>query len=122
MPLSGGLALLVAFAGAQPAWLLVPLLLLYAASMNLDSAALTAGLLTETPAEKRGTALALYSTIGFAGGFVGPVAFGMALDAFGRSTHAGWAAGFVTLAIGVGFGRWAIGRIDSPGSPGRNNS
>jgi hypothetical protein len=46
----------------------------------------------------------------------------MALDAFGRSTHAGWAAGFVTLAIGVGFGRWAIGRIDSPGSPGRNNS
>lgn len=120
MPLSGGLALLVAFAGAQPSWLLVPLLLLYAASMNLDSAALTAGLLTETPAEKRGTALALYSTIGFAGGFVGPVAFGMALDAFNRSTHAGWAAGFVTLAIGVGFGRWAIGRIEIAGSPGSN--
>jgi MFS family permease len=43
--------------------------------MNLDSAALTAGLLTETPPEIRGTALALYSAIGFAGAFIGPVAF-----------------------------------------------
>lgn len=115
MPLSGGLALLVALADGQPASLLVPLLLLYAASMNLDSAALTAGLLTGTSPEKRGTALALYSAIGFAGGFVGPVAFGMALDAFGRASHAGWAAGFVTLAIGVGFGRWAIGRSGGAG-------
>ena len=119
MPLSGGLALIIAFAGGQSASTLVPLILVYAASMNLDSAALTAGLLTETPAEKRGTALALYSTIGFAGGFVGPVAFGMALDAFGRASHAGWAAGFVTLAIGVGFGRWSIGRIDRVGNRAR---
>ena len=110
MPLSAGLALLLAFAGGLPSGALVPLLLAYAASMNLDSAALTAGLLTETAPEKRGTALALYSSIGFAGGFVGPVAFGMALDAFGRGSQAGWAAGFVTLAIGAGFGRWSVGR------------
>lgn len=110
MPLSGALALLLSFAGGQPSVVLVPLLLVYAASMNLDSAALTAGLLTETAPEKRGTALALYSSIGFAGGFVGPVAFGMALDAFGRGSQMGWAAGFVTLAIGVGFGRWSVGR------------
>jgi len=111
MPLSGGLALLVALVGGQATSLLVPLLLVYAASMNLDSAALTAGLLTETAPELRGTALAFYSTIGFAGGFVGPVVFGMALDTFGRGNQTGWAAGFVTLAAGVGFGRWAIGRI-----------
>ena len=111
MPLSGALALLVGLAGGMPASLLVPLLLVYATSMNLDSAALTAGLLTETAPGQRGTALALYSTIGFAGGFVGPVAFGMALDTFGRGSQPGWTAGFVTLAIGVGFGRWAIGRI-----------
>jgi MFS family permease len=78
--------------------------------MNLDSAALTAGLLTETPPEIRGTALALYSAIGFAGAFIGPVAFGGALDLFGRGDPAGWAAGFVTLAAGVAFGRWAISR------------
>lgn len=116
MPLSCLLALIVGLSGSQSSRLLVPVILVYAASMNLDSAALTAGLLTETPPEQRGTALALYSSIGFAGGFIGPVAFGAALDAFGRNTHAGWAAGFVTLACGVGCGRWAIGRIESQGS------
>jgi hypothetical protein len=91
--------------------LLVPLLLLYAASMNLDSAALTAGLLTETASRPdRGTALALYSAIGFAGGFIGPVAFGIALDAFGRADPAGWAAGFVTgLGVGSDAGPLAAG-------------
>ena len=113
MPLSGALALLVGLSVTAPSVLLVPLLLVYATSMNLDSAALTAGLLTETQPEKRGTALALYSTIGFAGGFVGPVIFGVALDSFGRSSYAGWAAGFVTLALGVGFGSWAIGRMSA---------
>ncbi len=111
MPLSGVLAVVVGFSGGQSSRLLVPFLLVYAASMNLDSAALTAGLLTETSPEKRGTALALYSSIGFAGACIGPIAFGVALDAFGRSLQAGWTAAFVTLACGVGFGRWAIGRI-----------
>lgn len=111
MPLSGALAIAVACAGGLPGVLLVPLLLLYAASMNLDSAALTAGVLTETPPEIRGTALALYSSLGFAGAMVGPVAFGIVLDFFGRSEVAGWAAGFVTLACGVAGGRWAIGQL-----------
>lgn len=115
MPLSCALALLVAaLAGRLSSAQLVVLLLLYAASMNLDSAAMTAGLLTETAPAIRGTALALYSSIGFAGGFVGPVVFGVALDYFGRATQTGWAAGFVTLAGGVAFGRWAIGRSTKP--------
>lgn len=114
MPLSCVLALVVGFSSGQSSHLLLPLLLVYALSMNLDSAALTAGLLTGTAADKRGTALALYSAIGFAGGFIGPVAFGVALDTFGRASHRGWAAGFVTLACGVAFGRWAIGRTDAP--------
>ncbi|MEF8702325.1 MAG: MFS transporter [Candidatus Accumulibacter sp. UW26] len=114
MPLSCGLALAVACSASGPGRLLLPLILVYAASMNLDSAALTAGLLTETPPEIRGTALALYSAIGFAGAFIGPVAFGGALDLFGRGDPAGWAAGFVTLAAGVAFGRWAIGRSTAP--------
>lgn len=120
MPFSCVMGLAIALSGGQSSRLLVPLLLVYAASMNLDSAALTAGLLIGTPARMRGTALALYSSIGFAGGFVGPVAFGVALDAFGRGSHAGWAAGFVTLACGVAFGRWAIGRIGTLPSESRS--
>lgn len=116
MPFSCLLALATACSGDLPSSLRVPLILVYAASMNLDSAALTAGLLTETLSEKRGTALALYSSIGFAGGFIGPIAFGVGLDTFGRTAQEGWSAGFVTLACGVAFGRWAIGRIDKPAS------
>ena len=114
MPLSCVLALVVAGVSDRPGHVLVPLLLLYAASMNLDSAALTAGLVSETASDRRGTALALYSAVGFAGGCIGPLAFGIALDLFGRTDPAGWAAGFVSLAIGVGFGRWAIGRSAQP--------
>ncbi|MBL8399355.1 MAG: MFS transporter [Candidatus Accumulibacter sp.] len=110
MPLSCVLALFVALGGQLPSQWLVLLLLVYAVSMNLDSAALTAGVLTETAPEIRGTALALYSSIGFAGGFVGPIAFGVAIDGFGRASPLGWSAGFVTLACGIAFGRWAIGR------------
>ncbi len=117
MPLSCSLALLVSLSGDLSRGLLVPLLLVYAMSMNLDSAALTAGVVAETSADRRGTALALYSSIGFAGGLIGPVVFGVAVDAFGRDSRAGWAAGFVTLACGVAFGRWAIGRI-SPSAGG----
>lgn len=118
MPLSCVLALLVSLSGDLPRALLVGLLLVYAMSMNLDSAALTAGVLTETAVDQRGTALALYSSVGFAGGLLGPVVFGVAVDACGGPGSVGWTAGFVTLAGGVAFGRWAIGRIErSPAGP-----
>lgn len=113
MSLSALLALTMAAmgdVGSHGLWAM-GLLLVYAATMNLDSAAMTAGLLTETPAARRGKALALYACIGFAGGFVGPVAFGMALDAFGRQNRLGWSAGFVTLALGITLARLCVGRI-----------
>ena len=107
---------LVGDVGSHGLWAMV-VLLAYAATMNLDSAAMTAGLLTETPPERRGKALALYACIGFAGGFVGPVAFGMALDAFGRDSRLGWSAGFVTLALGIGLARLSVARIPRDARP-----
>lgn len=116
MPLSALVALVVAgFGGAglgvgsgagMGGTLTVVVLVAYAATMSLDSAALTAGLITGTDPGRRGKALALYSCLGFLGAFIGPVAFGMALDAFGRDHPAGWAGGFVTLALAVLLG-WA---------------
>lgn len=114
MPLSALVALLVAGCGGLGlvggaglgGTLTVVVLVLYAATMSLDSAALTAGLITGTDPGRRGKALALYSCLGFLGAFIGPVAFGMALDAFGRDHPAGWAGGFATLALAVMLG-WA---------------
>jgi small-conductance mechanosensitive channel len=79
--------------------------------MNLDSAALTAGLLTETSARKTRHGARAVFVDRLCRRLHRTVAFGVALDAFGRSLQAGWTAAFVTLACGVGFGRWAIGRI-----------
>jgi MFS family permease len=119
MLLSAAMALLMALVGnvgAHGLWAMV-LLLAYAATMNLDSAAMTAGLLTETPSDRRGKALALYACIGFAGGFIGPVAFGVALDAFGRDGGDGWRAGFVTLALGIGLARLSLTLVPRQSPP-----
>jgi hypothetical protein len=57
---------------------------------------LTSGLLVVAAPRYLGATVALYSCIGFAGGFVGTLLFGVALDLFGGTTRlAAW-----TLAFG----------------------
>jgi predicted MFS family arabinose efflux permease len=61
---------------------------------------LTSGLLAVAVPQYAGATMALYSCIGFGGGFVGTVLFGAALDGFGGTGRlAAWVAGFVTSAI-----------------------
>ena len=66
-----------------------------------ESGTLTAGLVAAAPADLRGAAMGLYSLAGFAGGMLGPMLFGVALDAAGGTARsAAWIAGY--LAIGLG--------------------
>jgi predicted MFS family arabinose efflux permease len=61
---------------------------------------LTSGLLAVAMPQYAGTTMALYSCIGFGGGFVGTVVFGAALDGLGGTNRLGaWVAGFATSAI-----------------------
>jgi predicted MFS family arabinose efflux permease len=61
---------------------------------------LTSGLLAVTVPRYAGATLALYSCIGFGGGFVGTVLFGFTLDRFGGAGHLlGWIAAFGTSGI-----------------------
>src|SRR5881396_3329823 len=65
-------------------WVIVlGLLVLYSMLVMAESATLTAGLVAAAPAELRGAAMGLYSLAGFAGGLLGPVVFGAALDITG---------------------------------------
>jgi MFS family permease len=65
-------------------WALVFLLVaVYAMLVMAESATLTAGMVAAAPAELRGAAMGVYSLAGFAGGMLGPVIFGAALDAAG---------------------------------------
>ena len=61
---------------------------------------LTSCLLSVAEPHLRGATVALYSCIGFAGGFVGTLLFGLALDWFGGAARlAAWVVAFGTCAI-----------------------
>lgn len=100
-----------AWIGFIPGWpyaLVVGLVLLYGIFVLGDSASLTAGAVAASPAESRGATLALHSTIGFGAAFLGPMAVGLVLDAFGNSTPLGWGLGFVTMGLGCALGPLAL--------------
>jgi MFS family permease len=48
----------------------------------------------------RGALMAIYSSIGFAGAFLGPIIFGIALDTLGAASVLGWGIGFGVLGVG----------------------
>ena len=65
------------------------------------SAAITAGAIAVAPAERRGAALAVQAFIGFSGGILGPLAFGVALDlAGGNTVQTAWIAAVCVMAVG----------------------
>lgn len=98
---SGSSGILLAI-GAPWHWALVlGLLVVYSMLVMAESATLTAGLVAAAPGHLRGAALGLYSLAGFAGGMVGPIVFGAALDAAGgaRSPLA-WVVAYAAIGAG----------------------
>ena len=70
----------------------------YSACISADSAALTSGILHVAPAASRGTAMAVYSTLGFAAASAGTFAVGALLDAMGGQSMASWAVAFAVMS------------------------
>jgi len=89
-----GLAALLPFFMAALAALAVGLI----AQGNFSN--LTSGLLAVAEPHYAGATMALYSCIGFGGGFLGTVLFGFTLDRFGGTSQLGaWIAAFATSAF-----------------------
>ena len=95
-----GVAMAIAFGFGYTAPLpfaaVVSVALVYAAVIQADSAALTAGVVAVADPGRRGATLAVHSVVGFAGAFVGPLALGVVLDLAGGAGR--------PLAWGLGFG------------------
>jgi predicted MFS family arabinose efflux permease len=91
-------ALAIAFGGTASYSVAVALLIVYGAVVWLDSSSLTAGAAGTADPSRRGATLAVHSMLGYAGGFVGPIAVGWVLDASGGMSPAGWAAAFSLVA------------------------
>jgi MFS family permease len=99
----GSVAVCLALAATSggPIRVVLPLLMLLQVTSFADVGALAGGTVAAAPPERRGAALALYALIGFAAGFVGPVAVGSVLEVFGGiHTTTGWSAGFLVMALG----------------------
>jgi MFS family permease len=101
---SGALAAVIGFSAALPYVGAVALVLLYAMLIWSDSSSLTAGSAGSAEPGRRGATLAVHSTLGYAGGFLGPVALGATLDLLGGASVLAWglAFGHVTVALLLG--------------------
>ncbi|TCD20777.1 MFS transporter [Pseudomonas sp. IC_126] len=121
MLFSAVLACLVGLGAALPFWALLVLILCYSVTVTADSAALTSGLIAEAPASHRGAVMALYSCTGFTGAFLGPLLFGMVLDALGDEQLVGWWAAFALMGLLLVIGplalRWASRRSEPQPEP-----
>jgi MFS family permease len=85
------------------------------AAIYLDSAALTAGTVQSAEKERRGATMGLHSMCGYAGGFVGPIGVGVALDLAGPEAVLGWALAFGHIAPVTLLGLWAVRRLGRAG-------
>jgi len=98
MVLSIAAALLVGVVGVKGYWIAAGLLIVYGMAIWLDSSSLTAGAAGSADPARRGATLAMHSTLGYAGGFVGPLAVGWTLDAAGGMSPLGWSLAFGVIA------------------------
>jgi MFS family permease len=88
----------VGFAGSTSYAIAVGLILFYGMIIWLDSSSLTAGAAGSADPARRGATLAVHSTLGYAGGFVGPLIVGGVLDGAGGMSPLGWGLAFASVA------------------------
>jgi MFS family permease len=77
----------------------VALLLVYGFVVWLDSSSLTAGAAGTADPARRGATLAVHSSLGYAGGFTGPLIIGYTLDALGGESRLAWGVAFAIVAV-----------------------
>jgi MFS family permease len=98
MSTSAVLAICTGWTAGSSALLAAALVTAWLASIFLDSSALTAGTVQAADPAMRGATMGLHSMCGYAGGFVGPLGVGFALDMAGDPV-VGWGLGFSQLAV-----------------------
>lgn len=109
MSASAVLALLTAWAALLPLWLGLALLAFYATVLMTDSASLTVGMVSAAAPERRGSTIAIHTTLGSAAAFVGPLVSGWALETTGGGASVvSWFACFGVLGTGVALGPLAL--------------
>lgn len=113
MSLSIVMALGICFSSGVSYGLAAALCLLYAGIIWADSSTLTAGTVGSADPERRGATMAVHSTLGYFGGFLGPLVLGVSLDLAGGDSPMAWGVAFMHLSVVVLFGLIVL-RVLSP--------
>ncbi|MFC7475518.1 MFS transporter [Dankookia sp. GCM10030260] len=113
MGLAAGMSLLAGWSGLVSAPLAALCVIAWNAAIYLDSSALTAGTVQAAAPGRRGATMGLHSMCGYAGGFLGPLGVGIALDLAGPE-GLGWALGFGHLAGVTLLGLAVLRRLGRP--------
>ncbi|TXL73420.1 MFS transporter [Vineibacter terrae] len=98
MLLSIAAGAVIGFLGSTGYWLAVVLVVVYGMIIWLDSSSLTAGAAGAADPARRGATLAVHSMLGYAGGFIGPLAIGWTLDLAGGMSRLAWGLAFAIVA------------------------
>lgn len=102
MIVSAIVALIIGIMADKSAWVLLPLMAIFAITVPADSGALTSGMTMASNPKNRGATMALHSTAGFAFAALGSWGVGIALDAAGGPQNAAaWTAAFCLMAAAV---------------------
>ncbi len=118
---SGALGCTLGFMAARPFALVVALCVAYGLTTTAESATVTAGAVMSATPETRGALMALHSFIGFGGGFLGPLVFGLALElAGGREAAAGWQAAYVSAGLAAAAGPLLLWALAGRAAPSRS--
>ena len=95
---SMAVTLIVGWSAGVSYYVATVLVLIHGILIYADSSSLTAGTTGSAEEGRRGATLAVHSTLGYIGGFLGPLATGLVLDLVGGDTVAGWGTAFGCLA------------------------
>ena len=96
---------------AQPFVLVVLVTLFCALVMQGNVSNLTAGTIEAAEVERMGATMAVHSCIGFCGGIVGPLVFGLVLDTLGADAALGWGVAFATCGLACVLGACALHKL-----------
>tara|TARA_B100000378_G_C18011634_1_gene400863 strand:- start:73 stop:1308 length:1236 start_codon:yes stop_codon:yes gene_type:complete len=100
MCISAFLAIVVGNSIGLAAPLLIALVLVYGCFVTGESASITTGAIESASQENRGVTMAVHSSIGFIGSFLGPIGFGMVLNAFGgHNSSRAWFWAFASTGV-----------------------
>jgi MFS family permease len=110
--ISAAIGCAIGFTAALPYAVVVVLCIIYGIANYADSSTVTAGAVAAAPRGATGATMAVHSFVGFAGGFLGSLVFGVVLDiAGGRGDVAAWGFGFASLGIAAALGPVALAAL-----------